>query len=853
MDVSPVSIFIQSLKAAFARDKDKDELAFVDRTGRTSFAQMRKRVEEAETYLTQRLGCQAGDRIAALANSCTDVIALEWATYLMGGIWLGVPARERRPDVIASILSAAQPSVFFLEPGALSAADRNSLLSASVFKAELSRRGENWAFEAYTSNREPSCRRPAESFAVDHVDHKEEAVRIRFTSGATGAPKGIIYSWKTHDAIFSQISEYVLDRLQDRDPNGREVMIHGAPVGWASGSLIPPVFYKGGCNVILPRWDTDEFVRLVRTERCTLTFLAPLMLRRLVKYSEKRGSSWAQSLRNVLVAGAPTPVTTMHRALGLFDQTNFYTTLGMTEASFPITWHQVQPKDVDPHDNPRPFVPVGKIAAPYRDCWTRLGGSLNELKGELMVKGGALAAGKWNWTDPNNPFVEQIEESYPSRDMLELHGEDYQYLCRKDDSCIERGIWECPEAAPDAIESVMQDCEEVDYVRVDKLERLELQSPPHRRIKAHLTIQCGRGEPDDPDSIRKFFDDHRSKANLDNVEIGDVRFGRVAMTQNGKPIRRSNLCDEISVDSPSSANGPETTLDRSLHAQAWTGFDFSLLSSGPLYFYVGSGLSIASGLVGWDEMACMVWRYRRYYEGEDVATGLLKWLDAKDKAERARENARFLQGSMPQEGKEHNAFGRTALLNLILRRRAPRTRFSVPKTRDANWEPLPDEKQQPEERSRYGQEPGAEDFALQSLVWRSNCHGVLTPNYDMFLEHAYSLFNHGSALRSYRYNATFLRYIFSNPRFVLKLHGDINDIGTMLLDPELLWGGEPPHNGHPNDLKEMYKTALMNGHMVYVGARFRDDTIRKLHEYWAAARDSGAEHRRTQFVNSYRA
>ncbi len=76
----------------------------------------------------------------------------------------------------------------------------------------------------------------------------------------------------------------------------------------------------------------------------------------------------------------------------------------------------------------------------------------------------------------------------------------------------------------------------------------------------------------------------------------------------------------------------------------------------------------------------------------------------------------------------------------------------------------------------------------------------------------------------------------SNRQFVLKLHGDINDIGTMQFNPEAAWdeGGvlADTSTSYGGDLKEVYSTALQNGHMVYVGMGFRDRTIFELHKYW---------------------
>lgn len=272
----------------------------------------------------------------------------------------------------------------------------------------------------------------------------------------------------------------------------------------------------------------------------------------------------------------------------------------------------------------------------------------------------------------------------------------------------------------------------------------------------------------------------------------------------------------------------------------WKAFkNLSLLGSGPLYFYAGAGLSQAAGLVSWKEMAGILWHYLNQYEGLDKKRG---WWRAFPK-DNAKGNARLLDGfvnkafrgetalgsALSRGNSDPRVFGRIALLNTLLRYRKPKTDWSRRRARpQSNDEP---------DRLRCGKQPLAEDLVLHSLIWRAKCHGVLTPNYDMLLEHAYSLFDHGAALRSYRYNADFLRYIMSNPRFVLKLHGDINDVSTMLFDPQTAWGrgkpladGSRPSRGH--DLKEVYKTALESGHMVYVGMGFRDRTIRELHEHW---------------------
>src|SRR6185503_1147491 len=205
-------------------------------------------------------------------------------------------------------------------------------------------------------------------------------------------PKGIIYTQKTQDAILKNISRQLAFKEN-------EVMIHGAPIAWASGSLIAPVLCSGGCNVLRPKWNTEDFVESVRREQCTLTFLAPRMLSYLVTYSESHGSKWAKSLRRALLAGGPTPVITMRSAMNLLETVTFYTTLGMTEASFPITWHEVDEADVQ--SNNQPYIPLQTLTSFYEKSKIDDSQSKRRGRGELLVKGNAVAAGKWIWLNQN--------------------------------------------------------------------------------------------------------------------------------------------------------------------------------------------------------------------------------------------------------------------------------------------------------------------------------------------------------------------------------------------------------------------------------------------------------------------
>jgi acyl-CoA synthetase (AMP-forming)/AMP-acid ligase II len=507
--------FINAVEKAL--EEYERRCALVDHSGRRTFGQVRQDVEDAFEFLSKR--CEKGDGVAALTFSSTQAVVLEWATYKLGCTWIAIPWRERKPENIVSILKACRPKLFFLDRIVLNAPDLQFLLKSSELR--LRRYGKFRRLEYF--GLPPDLQRRKVSFKIGD----EPIVRIRFTSGVSGEPKGIIYTQKTQDAILKNISQQVALREN-------EVMIHGAPIAWASGSLIAPVLCSGGCNVLRPRWITEDFVESVCREQCTLTFLAPRMLSYLVTYSRSHGSKWAKSLHRALLAGGPTPVITMRSAMNLFKKVTFYTTLGMTEASFPITWHEVDEADVQSN---RPYIPLEHLTSFYDKSKIDDSQSKRKGRGELLVRGNAVAAGKWIWLNQNGkarrtPIADKFgRAAIRSGDIVERKGKVLHYVCRKDESCLKQNIY----LAVDAVEALLRDKDGVMEARIDRIVRTG------KRTRVDVTVQSITGSVDKK-SLQSFFERRASEANLTQIVLGTIRAGSVEKTTTGKIIHNKLLC-----------------------------------------------------------------------------------------------------------------------------------------------------------------------------------------------------------------------------------------------------------------------------------------------------------------------
>ena len=259
--------------------------------------------------------------------------------------------------------------------------------------------------------------------------------------------------------------------------------------------------------------------------------------------------------------------------------------------------------------------------------------------------------------------------------------------------------------------------------------------------------------------------------------------------------------------------------------------------------YVGARLSQAAGLLGWNELTAAISHFRQSHEGD---TG-----DNPPQDDEALQNATYLRQFIGEKDSTNRpilshdsesirTFGRTVLINLLLR---------LPKVNpDASFDTPRGSLRSLVER----------DLEFHSAVWRTQCQGVFTTNYDMLIEDAYrlarpweriDLYCHTEGLRTYRFNAQFLRFLLGVPRFVLKLHGDIDDIGSMLFDPETAWDDDNPLGGQAgSDLCHAFSAALHAGHMIYIGCGGRDRTFRQLHTW--RDRASHGPYQRLFFVSA---
>ncbi len=145
-----------------------------------------------------------------------------------------------------------------------------------------------------------------------------------YTSGTTGRPKGVP---RSHGA--------------DRAGGWSQALQHGYQ--WGDRTLgVMPLYHTmgihsllamhlvGGCFVPQARWDPDEALRLIESQRITSLYLAPTVFHDLVTRLEERGGD-VSSVRALGYAGAAMTSTMVRRCADAFDPDVFVNHYGSTE------------------------------------------------------------------------------------------------------------------------------------------------------------------------------------------------------------------------------------------------------------------------------------------------------------------------------------------------------------------------------------------------------------------------------------------------------------------------------------------------------------------------------------------
>ncbi|OBK14207.1 AMP-binding protein [Mycobacterium asiaticum] len=157
-----------------------------------------------------------------------------------------------------------------------------------------------------------------------------DAVRmILYTSGTTGRPKGVLHSHNSINALLSQIRDHWMVEPCDS-------FLVASPIAHIGGSIyaFEAPFLLGAAAVLMERWNADEAVRLMDTERCTHMAGATPFLEQLLAAARRAGTR-LPTLKLFICGGASVSPSLIRRAAAYFGSAVVTRVYGSTEV--PVT------------------------------------------------------------------------------------------------------------------------------------------------------------------------------------------------------------------------------------------------------------------------------------------------------------------------------------------------------------------------------------------------------------------------------------------------------------------------------------------------------------------------------------
>lgn len=247
------------------------------------------------------LGLGPGDRVAYVAQNHVEYVVLEFA--LLKAALVKVPLTHRfAPHDLRRCLELADVRLVVADPESAAAIDE-AVESDGPMKVVIGERSGWRSFGDLVIS--GSATRPHVSVGPDDLYH------IRFSSGSTGRPKGIAISHRGARAAILG-NTWV---MSTSGPTLRPRTLQVAPLVYAGGWSVFPTLLCGGTNVVLPRFDADETLRVINDDRIDWMFAVPTMLRRM-STSNELGRLRDAQLSCLMLAGEPAAIP----ALGVVSE-----------------------------------------------------------------------------------------------------------------------------------------------------------------------------------------------------------------------------------------------------------------------------------------------------------------------------------------------------------------------------------------------------------------------------------------------------------------------------------------------------------------------------------------------------
>jgi len=279
-----------------------------------SYPELHETTRRISAAYTERFGLRRGSSIAIAMPNCIEFYLAYWAAVRSGIVVVPINTRLLPRDMLA--VAADVNAGLFLTHDEVWPSLEGLDLPATTVGVEVDAEGvipfAELAGHKGAADADPDVR-------------PDDLILIMHTSGTTGKPKGAMV---THADLLFNINV----AIRAHELTGDDIHLLVAPMFHCTAlySMLPSSALLGSRVVIAPAPDLNDIVSLVETHRCTTLFSVPTMFHFLASRPDIDQRD-LRSLRLLAYAGAPMPVTTIHKLREKFPWVKLHNFFGLTE------------------------------------------------------------------------------------------------------------------------------------------------------------------------------------------------------------------------------------------------------------------------------------------------------------------------------------------------------------------------------------------------------------------------------------------------------------------------------------------------------------------------------------------